>query len=335
MNQTRQFFGYLLVFLAASMLWQSWQKQQEAANQVAPAAISSSANSHMDSMANLTKIEVAPAARLVTVDTDVQRVKIDKLGGRIVGVELLDYTQNKNSKMPVSFVGQDDTNYLTSQFGLTGDAAVVFNAPKSHVSLGKGQSSVSITLEGTNTKGVTFKKSYTFYRGKYHFNVRTDLDNTSSTNYTGHPYSQLRQFVHDAPEVSGNFLEKLSHMTRFNTFTGVSYYSSKDNYVKLAYKDLDEKQVDKSVANGWLAIQKPYFLSAWIPQNQHVHHLYTDAKPSEDGKIYTVGMLGKQVVVTPGESLSTSALFYTGPEITANLKPLAKGLELEQKNNLG
>lgn len=328
MKQTRQFFGYLLVFLAASMLWQSWQKQQEEANKVAPAAISGSADTHVNTMANLTKVEVAPSARLVTIETDVQRIKIDKLGGRIVGVELRDYTQNKTSKTPVSFVGQDDTNYLTSQFGLTGDAAILFNTPQSNISLPKGQSSVSVTLEGTNAKGVSFKKSYTFFRGKYHFSVATELENTSTANYTGHPYSQLRQFVHDAPEVQGNFLDKLSHMTRFNTFTGVSYYSSKDNYVKLAYKDLDEKQVDKSVANGWLAIQKPYFLSAWIPQNQHIHHLYTDSKPSQDGKIYTVGMLGNQVVVTPGESLSTGALFYTGPEITANLKPLAKGLDL-------
>jgi len=69
-------------------------------------------------------------------------------------------------------------------------------------------------------------------------------------------------------------------------------------------------------------------LGAWIPQNNQVHHLYTDQKGYADGKIYTAGMLGKQVVVTPGERFSTSALLYSGPEITSNLKSIAKGLDL-------
>ena len=39
-------------------------------------------------------------------------------------------------------------------------------------------------------------------------------------------------------------------------------------------------------------------------------------------------MLGKQVVVAPGEEFSSSSVFYSGPEVTSILKGVAKGLDL-------
>ena len=110
-------------------------------------------------------------------------------------------------------------------------------------------------------------------------------------------------------------------MTRLH-FTGVSYYSQ-NNYVKLSYKEMDEKQLDKNIV-GVVVCSEPYFLSAWVPQNNQVHHLYTEKKPYAEGKGYISGILGKQVVVTPGEEYKTSSLFYSGPEITSNLSSIAR-----------
>ena len=211
---------------------------------------------------------------------------------------------------------------------MTGDTGVVFDSTSQSYSLSDGKKELYVTLDGVNKNGVTFVKNFTFYKDKYQFLVDTKLKNTTEKDYSGHAYSQFRQYVHDEPVTNQGFLNKIASMTRFNTFTGASYYSHKDSYVKIPYKELDEKQLDKNIVGGWISIQKPYFLSAWIPQNNQVHHLYTNQKPYTDGKVYTAGMLGKQVIVTPGEEFTTSSLLYSGPEITSNLSKVAKGLDL-------
>jgi YidC/Oxa1 family membrane protein insertase len=329
MNQTRQLIGYFLIFFAVSMLWQSWSKyQDDLAAKAASKTLPETAGKHVDTIEAATNIEVAPKDRLITVETGTTTVKIDQLGGRIVEVDLNDYKKVKGGSAPVSFLGQDKNSFLTSQFGMTGDSAVLFSSSENHYKIPKDKNDLTVTIEGVGKNGILYTKKYTFYRDKYQFLVDTKVKNNTSNSYNGHPYSQFRQFIHDEPPKSNNFLARLSSMTRFNTFTGVSYYSTKDNYVKIQYKELDEKQIDKNIVGGWVSIQKPYFLSAWVPQNNQVHHLYTNQKPYSDGKVYTAGMLGKQVVVTPGEEFKTSSVFYSGPEITSILSGIAKGLDL-------
>lgn len=329
MNQTRQFVGYLILFLAISMFWQSWTKHQdESAAKEARKTLPESSRQHVDTVESLTNIEVAPKDRVITVDTGLIKAKIDKLGGRIVAVDLLDYKATKNGSKPVSFLGQDKNSFLTSSFGITGDTSVLFDSNKQSYKLEKGKSDLTVTLDGITKGGIAFVKTFTFYPGKYQFLVETKIKNTTDHDYSGHAYSQFRQFIHDEPKKDLNFLEKLSSITRFNTFTGVSYYSNADKYIKIPYKEIDEKQLDKNIVGGWMSVQKPYFLSAWIPQNNQAHHLYTNQKIYPDGKFYTAGMLGKQVTVTSGEEFKTSSLFYSGPEITSYLGNVAPGLDL-------
>jgi len=328
MNQSRQFIGYFFIFIAVSLMWQSWQKQQDDARVAANKTLPQTATKHVETVSQNTSLEVAPAGRLVEVTTGLTRVKIDKLGGRVVAVDLLDYKKEKGGVEPVSFIGQDGGSYLTAQFGLTGDSALEYRASADTYQLGSNQSSLTVELTAQNNVGVDFVKTFTFYPDKYQFMVESTVKNHSDQTYSGHQYAQLKQYKADEKPQEGNWLQRFSSSTRFNTFTGVSYYSPQDSYMKLSYKDMDAKQIDKNFVGGWVAIQRPYFLGAWIPQNNQVHHLYTDQKGYADGKIYTAGMLGKQVVVTPGERFSTSALLYSGPEITSNLKSIAKGLDL-------
>lgn len=329
MNQTRQFAGYLILFLAISMFWQSWTKhQEESAAKEARKTLPESSTQHVDTVESLTNIEVAPKNRVVTVDNGLIRAKIDRLGGRIVAVDLLDYKATKNGKIPVSFLGQDKNSFLTSSFGITGDTSVLFDSDKQNYKLAKGKNDLTVTLDGITKSGIAFVKTFTFYKGKYQFLVETKLKNTTDHDYSGHAYSQFRQFIHDDPKKDLNFLEKLASITRFNTFTGVSYYSNVDKYTKIPYKEIDEKQLDKNIVGGWMSVQRPYFLSAWIPQNNQAHHLYTNQKIYPDGKFYTAGMLGKQVTITSGEEFKTSSLFYSGPEITSYLSKVAPGLDL-------
>lgn len=323
MNQIRQFTGYLIFFLAASMLWQTWQQEQKVVEKTPEDAAS-----HMGEVAKLSSLEVAPAERVINVNTDLITMKIDKLGGRIVELNLLDYKKEKGSQVPSTLLGMNKEAYLTSQFGYTGDASVTFSAPQKSYKMRPGSDELKVEMSGVNSNGVAFVKTFTFSRGKYQFVVDAAVKNGTDRPYSGHVYGQFRQFVNDKAPATGNMVQRFIEMTRFNTFTGASYYSDEDSYVKLPYKTMDDQVLEKSVVGGWIAVQKPYFLGAWVPQNNQSHHLYTDKKPAHGGSIYTIGMLGKQVVVTQGGELTSGSIFYGGPEITKVLKNISKGLDL-------
>ena len=327
MNQKRQFFGYLVIFLAASMLWQSWEKSNEekSASHSTPDA---STSSHIDSVSKMSSIEAAPRDRTIEVKTDLLRLVIDRQGGRVVELNLLDYKKEKGKDQPVALLGEDKQSFLTSQTGLTGDSTVEFTADSNSYNLRSDAKELQVSLRGANKSGMSFTKTFNFQRGKYQFIVDSIVSNSSDHDYSGHYYGQFRHFISSDPGVQKSMLERFFSATRFNTFTGVSYYSSQDNYVKVTYSNIDEKMLDKNIVGGWMAVQKPYFLGAWMPQNNQVNHLYSDQKSSYDGKLYTIGMLGRKVVVHPGEDYKISMMFYGGPEIAATLKPIAKGLDL-------
>lgn len=328
MNQKRQFFGYLVIFLAASMMWQSWEQSNSKKGKSPDSAQDAAASSHINSAAKMSSIEAAPRERTIEITTDLLRVVVDRQGGRIVGLELLDYKKEKGKDQPVAFLGQDKQSFLTSQSGLTGDSSVEFTAPSASYKMNPGDNELHVALQGTNKSGVSFTKTFNFQRGKYQFIVDSIVSNSSDHDYNGHYYGQFRHFISSDPGVQKSMLERFFSSTRFNTFTGISYYSSEDNYVKVTYSDIDDTMLDKSIVGGWMAVQKPYFLGAWMPQNNQANHLYSDQKSSYDGKLYTVGMLGRKVVVHPGEDYKASMMFYGGPEIAADLKTIAKGLDL-------
>ena len=68
MNQTRQFVGYFIMFLAASMIWQSWTKHQEDLRDKHNSTLPKTANKHVDKISESTSIEVAPQNRLISKD---------------------------------------------------------------------------------------------------------------------------------------------------------------------------------------------------------------------------------------------------------------------------
>ena len=67
--------------------------------------------------------------------------------------------------------------------------------------------------------------------------VEAKVKNSADHSYNGHPYSQFRQFIKDESSGDNGWYKRFVSATRFNTFTGVSYYSPQDSYVKLSYKD--------------------------------------------------------------------------------------------------
>ena len=78
-------------------------------------------------------------------------------------------------------------------------------------------------------------------------------------------------------------------------------------------------------------MKKNYFLIAWVPDKAETMHYYSRAfGRGSDGKddIFVLGYLTPSIDLAPKATQSFTGTLYVGPEIPANLAPLAKSLDL-------
>jgi YidC/Oxa1 family membrane protein insertase len=86
-----------------------------------------------------------------------------------------------------------------------------------------------------------------------------------------------------------------------------------------------EQAVNQTMAGGWVAILQHYFVSAWIPDAQQVHHYSSTVTRNHDNIIrYT----SPAITLAAGEQGSTKAQLYVGPKDQYSLEEISAGLEL-------
>lgn len=88
---------------------------------------------------------------------------------------------------------------------------------------------------------------------------------------------------------------------------------------------MGKSDLSRTIKGGWLAMQQQYFLSAWVADSGDMNHYFTRVR---NGDIYTIGFVGPQLSVKPGDKATTGAKFYVGPEIQSKLATLAPNLDL-------
>jgi len=331
---------FALLFIGLS-LWGQWMNNKNKTE--SPAAAQSQPSTSVSSMATsdvprvdkivahkttatvkakAPDVDIVPVSRLITVDTDTLKVKIDKQGGRIVGVALKDYPVSLDKKdTPTRLISLKSDTFFVAESGLAeqpggswSDAKTQYKSPKNHYK-GTGDAPLVVNLTGQSRDGLFIEKQWVFNPKRYVFNLNYKLHNQSASDWKGRFYAQIR---HKKTAKSSGFM-------RFNTYTGASYFSPDKPYTKLSYKKMSKTNLNQVIKGGWVAVQKHYFLTAWIPGQTNQHHYFSHV---DAGDIYTVGFLGPLIDLPAGKTYEMSNQFYAGPELVDNLEPLAKGLKL-------
>lgn len=272
------------------------------------------------------KNRMTPKARLITAETDLLLIKIDKKGGNIVDVRLKRFPVSlKEQDKPFELLSDQPDKLYVAESGMTGtqgpdtsNGPVLYQSTHSHYQMKPTDASLKIVLSAQDKAGDTaakITKTFIFYPGRYAVDVEQDIKNTGDKAWTGNFYAQIRH--HKDRETNGGLMH-------FHTFTGAAIYDN-GKYRKLSYKKMDEQNVDKSIKGGWLAMQRRYFLSAWVPDPGEVNHYYSG---SDANQVYTIGVLGPEISLQPQESHTTKATFYVGPEEADRLQQVAPGLDL-------
>lgn len=321
------------LFLIGFMLWNAWENEH--VSKSIPTTVASLPTSGTDSSSTSasasaipahalapTVVSTTPAHRLINIRTDVLAIAIDTQGGNIVQANLLAYPQKIHNPAPYPLLSNDPAALYIAQSGLLSDngpdtskGQAVYTTSQNSYTLPDGQNQLVVNLKWQGSNGLVVQKQFIFNRNSYQIDMRYQIDNRSNTAWNGRLYTQLQR-KKVAPPSHGLFM--------INPFMGGAISSVEHPYQKISFDKMAEQNLDVSIKGGWAAMVEHYFLSAWIPNPNENFTYYT--KANDD--IYTLGMIGPAMTVTPGNQTQINSKLYLGPESIDQLKTIAPNLDL-------
>ncbi|MDP1602514.1 MAG: membrane protein insertase YidC [Legionella sp.] len=332
---------YAALALVVYSLWNAWQQDYPltpttvVSNQSAqtpkngsllPDMPANQANAPLAETASTvdeTKI-VNTQSPLIQVKTDVLTLSIDSLHGDIINAKLLDYPVSvEEQQTPITLLyDKPNQRYVANSSLFVNSGKEVqninfnFSSAKQDYELNAGENTLTVTLDGQTSDGLSIKKTFVLTRGQYLIRVQYQLDNNGEKVWSGYMNTQL---LRSSPK------EDNSSMFHVGSYTGASYSSpGQHRYQKVSFKDMTKSNLNTDVTSGWIAMQQHYFLTAWVPDSGTKNLLYTRAI---DGN-YTIGAVSQPIVLEPGKSNTIGSRLYLGPENTSVLKEIAPALDL-------
>lgn len=329
---------YALLILICFLLFQSWNKehpvvstmaaQTEMTQTTAPAVpvanpVAPSVTGANTQTVGSPALPPAMKGQIVNVTTDLLDVSIDTRGGEIVKVSLLKYDESQGSKQPILLLNDDPKTEYIAESGLLGKQGpdttqeqALYTASQTSYSLSPDQNEIVVKLNWENSSGLKVTKVFSFARDSYEINVGYDIDNKSTQPWEGSLYTQLLRKNTPPANQSG--------MISLATYFGAAVSTPQTAFTKISFTDMEKANFNQTAQDGWAAMIQHYFISAWIPAKTAISNYYTQVMPNG---LYTVGMIGKPLVVAPGATASTGAKLYVGPEIANLLEKAAPNLQ--------
>jgi len=337
------------MFITAYMLILAWQKDyghlateamttpvtasQPASVDIpsASAASTPASNSDVPPVATTTPVPAAvaptaaPVQGLITVQTDIYRLKIDPKGGDVVRAELLNHLHAADTKQPFVLLEQGPNRVYTAQSGLVGtdgpDAAAtgrpLYKSAQASYTLAKGQQTLDIPLMFDAPNGVQIVKNFHITQGKYPIVVSYKIINRGTAPWHGQMFGQVKRDNSVDPSKSNQGMMGMA------TFMGGAWGTPDKLYNKLKFDHFEKEALNTTVKGGWVAVLQHYFVTAWVPDASYNAVLSSRVSGNDN----FIGFTTPQITVVPGTEQTLSATLYAGPKVQANLKPLAAGLE--------
>lgn len=281
-----------------------------------PATTTTASSTVAASVSSSPSSVVTPAQTFITVTTDVLSLLINSDNGNIVSAKLLKYPVSVTQKQtPIQILNSDPQNVYASESGLTnsGTQPIHFHATTLHYQLQPDQKTLVVTLKAQTSNGLRVDKVYTFTRGDYAINSAITVENTAPSIWHGVFYHRI---IRKNIPVAHPYLQRSS-------YDGAAISTPSAPYQKLTFKSLAQTRVDQTVANGWVAMQQPYFVTSWIPSASTTNKYYSNADGGDDNGVDTTFTLGyinaEDISLLPGKTITDNAIFYVGPELATQL----------------
>ena len=326
MDSRRSLLVLALLFISF-LVYQQWQMDYntpqpvatEQAQTTTPTNTSDVPASSSSTAAIATDTQVK--GRVITLENDVFRLKVDTLGGDVISSELLKYDAELKSNTPFVLLTNTPEHVYIAQSGLIGKDGIDSTAGRAdyqvsgdNFKLADGQNELSVPFV-FEKNGVTYRKIFVLKRGEYDVGVNFEIQNQSANAIEVEPYGQLR---HTLVESSGSMA--------MPTYTGGAYSSSETNYKKYSFEDMGNANLSVNTKAGWVAILQHYFVSAWIPNQDADNQLYSLTDKANN--IGSIGYRGPVTVVPAGATQTITSKLWTGPKLQEQMGEVANHLDL-------
>ena len=267
--------------------------------------------------------------RIIHVTTDLIKAQIDTRGGDLTRVELLKHPVSVDTPdIPFVLMHRDNPDLFVAQSGLIGQDRqypnhnVEFSASQFEYHLGD-EPNLEVVLTWSAPDGVDYAKIYRFQRDSYRIEVDFQVTNNSDRPWTGFVYGQLKQ---TEIEQEGS----LGFLGRIPSYNGAAIYTEEDKYDKIDYGEIQDESLNKTTADGWVAMLQHYFVAAWLPMGSDYYQLYSGVNNKTPRPEYRIGYkTTRPVTVQPGASEVIPTALFVGPKEQVRLDRQNKnGLKL-------
>ncbi len=321
MNSRRSLFLLALIFLSF-LIYQEWNRDYHSPKSIETTKMQPSENVPATSSINtVADLATDKQGRIVVLENDVFRLKINTLGGDIVDVQLLKYNQTLHSKQPFTLLQDNSKEVYIAQSGLVGkngsdsvNGRANYQVNGDNFKLDASQKELRVPFVLTKD-GVTYTKTFILKPNQYVVDVDYNIANHTDHAIEVEPYAQLK---HTLVENKSSFV--------MPTYTGGAYSSSETNYKKYSFGDMEEANLNINTKAGWVAMLQHYFVSAWIPPQDENNHLYTSF--NKKANIGIIGFRGAIVTIPAGADKSITTKLWTGPKLQEPMEKVADHLEL-------
>ena len=323
MDSRRGLLVIALLFMSF-IVYQQWQLDYHTPKPVATEqTVTSTSDVPASSTGSNTVIatDTQIKGKVITLENDVFRLKINTLGGDVISSELLKYDAELDSNMPFVLLQNTPEHVYIAQSGLIGKDGIDTKAGRAdyqvegeNFKLADGQNELIVPLV-YQKEGVTYRKIFVLKRGEYDIAVNYEINNQSDKTIEVEPYGQLRHTLVDS---SGN--------VAMPTYTGGAYSSSETNYKKYSFSDMENANLSVNTKAGWVAVLQHYFVSAWIPNQDADNQLYTLTDKANN--IGSIGYRGPVVAIQPNTTEKLTSKLWTGPKLQNEMGQVADHLDL-------
>jgi YidC/Oxa1 family membrane protein insertase len=345
MNDIRRSILWVIFGFSMIMLWDAWQvhngnkatffpspSKTATASATAASAAGVPASSAVPgavavagAVPGVASAPTSVSAQTYEVSNDVLKLTFNAEGGSIVRAELLKHTEGtKDDKRNIVLLDNSTARAYEAQSGLVGMAGQASLPNHKTVmqftgerALKDGQNELVVRFESPEQGGIKYAKTYTLKRGAYDIAVKHEAISTAAAPVSAQLYMQL---VRDGNKPPGE-------SSFYSTFTGPVVYTAEKKYQKAEFTDIEKNKVDiqKTSANGYVAMVQHYFGSAWLLPDGVQRELYMQKVKDN---LYSVGIKAPMVAIAPGATQTTETRLFIGPQVENNLEALYPGLEL-------
>ena len=357
MNQTRSFllFAWLLV---AFLLFMEWSKTTTTTTTASAPVVENTTTSVATNAPNKTAAlpsvpsanisntsspTLAPpasenlqAVQMVSIQTDVLKLRVDPRGASLASTELLKYPVEKKAGSP-NVVLQDtkDVDFFVAQSGLLSVAGSSNIAPthesvfrvendQTDFRLADGQNTLEIPFVKDNGNGFKVRKVLILTRGSYAIKVKQEISNTSPQAWQGIAYEQFIRAQPPAPPKHSMFTNPESF-----SLIGAAWYSELDKFDKKKFGDFaSEDQAIKDVSNSWISMVQHHFVSAWVPGTKQLRQIDTEILQRNGQTQYLIRSQSPLMEVASGKMKTIESTLWVGPKLQSEMEKVDPSLKL-------